>query len=212
MEFDQFLSLIPKLEDSNPGGFKSHLKMIPKERIIPAPDAIRDRNPKKAAVLALFYPDKHNETIFLLILRADYDGTHAAQIGFPGGKFEKEDLKLKTTALRETFEEVGVRMDEVKVKKRLTDIFIPPSNFIVSPYLGIVEFTPEFNINEEVKEVIEVKLVDLLNESFVSTKNLTTSYMQNIDVPCFKLNKHIVWGATAMMLSEIKDLIKEHLY
>ena len=103
-------------------------------------------------------------------------------------------------------------MDEVKVKKRLTDIFIPPSNFIVSPYLGIVESTPEFNINEEVKEVIEVKLVDLLNESFVSTKNLTTSYMENIDVPCFKLNKYIVWGATAMMLSEIKDLIKEHLY
>ena len=212
MEFDQFLSLIPKLEDSKPGGFESHLKMIPKERIIPAPDVIRDRNPKKAAVLALFYPDKYNETIFLLILRADYDGTHAAQISFPGGKFEKEDLKLKTTALRETYEEVGVRMDEIKVKKRLTDIFIPPSNFIVSPYLGIIESTPEFNINQEVEAVIEVKLVDLLNESFVSTKNLTTSYMENIDVPCFKLNKHIVWGATAMMLSEIKDLIKEHLY
>jgi len=212
MEFDQFLLLIPKLEDSNPGGFESHIKMIPKERIIPGPDEIRDRNPKKAAVLALFYPDKDNETLFLLILRADYDGTHAAQIGFPGGKFEKEDRKLKTTALRETYEEVGVNVDEIKVKKRLSDIFIPPSNFIVSPYLGIVESTPEFIINQEVKEVIEVKLVDLLNESFVSTKNLTTSYMENIDVPCFELNKHIVWGATAMMLSEIKDLIKEHLY
>ena len=69
MEFDQFLSLIPKLESSKSGGFESHLKMIPKERIIPAPDEIKDRNPKKAAVLALFYPDKHNETLFLLTLR-----------------------------------------------------------------------------------------------------------------------------------------------
>jgi 8-oxo-dGTP pyrophosphatase MutT (NUDIX family) len=212
MDFDQFLSVISNLERSDTGGFKSHLKMIPKERIIPRLDEIRNRNPRKAAVLALFYPDQHNETLFLLILRADYDGTHAAQIGFPGGKFETYDQSLKMTALRETFEEVGIRMEYVKVKKRLTDTFIPPSNFIVRPYLGVTEFTPEFSMNHEVQEIIEVKLADLLNETFVSTKNLTTSYMENIEVPCFELNNRTVWGATAMMLSEIKDLIKAHLY
>jgi 8-oxo-dGTP pyrophosphatase MutT (NUDIX family) len=212
MDFDQFLSVISRLDRSDTGGFDSHLKMIPKERIIPGLDEIRNRNPRKAAVLALFYPDKNNETLFLLILRADYDGTHAAQIGFPGGKFETNDQSLKRTALRETFEEVGVRMEHVKVKKRLTDTFIPPSNFIVRPYLGVIEFTPEFSMNHEVQEIIEVKLADLLNETFVSSKNLTTSYMQNIDVPCFELNNRTVWGATAMMLSEIKDLIRAHLH
>ena len=212
MDFDQFLSVISDLERSDSDGFRSHIKMVPKERIIPGPDEIRNRNPRKAAVLALFYPDKNNETLFLLILRADYDGTHAAQIGFPGGKFETPDQSLKTTALRETFEEVGVGMEQIKIKKRLTDTFIPPSNFMVRPYLGVTELTPEFSMNHEVQEIIEVKLADLLNERFVSTKNLTTSYMQNIDVPCFTLNNRTVWGATAMMLSEIKDLIKAHLH
>jgi 8-oxo-dGTP pyrophosphatase MutT (NUDIX family) len=207
MEFDQFLSLISKLEHSNLDGFSSHLKMIPKERVIHKPYEIEQKNPKKAAVLALFYPGYHGETMLLLILRADYDGTHAAQISFPGGKFEKSDRQLETTALRETYEEVGVSMDQIRVKKQMTDIYIPPSNFIVSPYLGIVESTPEFKTNEEVEEIIEVKLADLLDEAFVTTKNLSTSYMEKIDVPCFELNNHTVWGATAMMLSEIKDLI-----
>lgn len=211
MEFEQFLSLISKLEHANNGGFSSHSKMIPKERIIPDQNEITNRDPKKAAVLALFYPDSLSETMLLLILRADYDGTHAAQIGFPGGKYEKSDLKLRTTALRETYEEVGVKMDQIKVKKRMSDIYIPPSNFMVSPYLGVVESTPTFITNEEVDEIIEVKLTDLLDESFVSTKNLTTSYMENIDVPCFELNNYTVWGATAMMLSEIKDLINGQL-
>jgi len=212
MQFDQFLSLISKLEHSNIGGSSSHLKMIPKERVVHRPDEISHRNPKKAAVMALFYPGACSETLFLLILRADYDGTHAAQIGFPGGKYEKNDLELKTTALRETYEEVGVHMEEIIVKKQMTDIYIPPSNFIVSPYLGIIESTPQFKTNEEVDEIIEVKLSDLLDESFIATKNLTTSYMEKIDVPCFELNNHIVWGATAMMLSEIKDLITGQLH
>lgn len=212
MEFDQFLLLISKLEHSKIGGFSSHSKMIPKERITPDRNEIKNKNPKKAAVLALFYPGSLRETLFLLILRADYDGTHAAQIGFPGGKYEKSDLQLRTTALRETYEEVGVSMEQVKVKKRMTDIYIPPSNFIVRPYLGIVESPPTFKTNEEVDEIIEVKLSDLLDETFVSTKNLTTSYMENIDVPCFELNNHTVWGATAMMLSEIKDLLKGQLH
>ena len=212
MEFDQFLSLISKMEHSNIGGFSSHSKMIPKERIIPKQHEIKDKNPKKAAVLALFYPGAFSETRFLLILRADYDGTHAAQISFPGGKYEKSDIHLKTTALRETYEEVGIKMEQIQVKKRMTDIYIPPSNFIVSPYLGIMDATPEFKTNEEVDEIIEVKLADLLDEAFVSTKNLTTSYMEKIDVPCYELNEHTVWGATAMMLSEIKDLIMGRLH
>ncbi len=77
-------------------------------------DELDTTNTRMAAVLALFYPDKHNLTNFLLILRADYEGTHSSQISFPGGKFEKQDGNLQVTALRETYEEVGISMKQLR--------------------------------------------------------------------------------------------------
>ncbi len=208
MEFNSFKSLISKVELMPIGGWESHKKMIPKERINFNNKEISNMEPKKAAVLALFYPKNNNETYFLLILRAHYNGTHASQISFPGGKYEKYDKNLEKTALRETFEEVGVEIKDVIIKKQMTETFIPPSNFLVSPFIGIINKTPTFRQNHEVKKIIEVKLTDLLNNNTITTKNLSTSYMKNINVPCFKLNNYTVWGATAMMLSEIKDLLK----
>ena len=208
MEFNSFLSLISRLDKVKLGGFSSHEKMIPKERINFSKQYIDDIKPKKAAVLALFYPNSNNETIFLLILRSDYKGTHASQISFPGGKYEEHDIDLKNTALRETYEEVGVHSKNIQLKKQLTDTYIPPSNFLVRPFIGLTLKTPKFNFNHEVENLIEVKLSDLLQEGTLTTKNLTTSYMENIDVPCYKLNNYTVWGATAMILSEIKDLVK----
>ena len=108
MEFESFLSLISNIERGSLGGFLSHKKMIPKERVNFPQQKITELNPKKAAVLALFYPDVNKETKFLLTLRANYKGTHASQISFPGGKFDVSDTDLKHTALRETFEEVGI--------------------------------------------------------------------------------------------------------
>ena len=212
MEFDYFLSLISKIQDKQLGGFSSHAKMIPKERNILKKIELEAAKPRKAAVLALFYPDEKNLTNFLLILRASYDGTHSSQISFPGGKFELSDVHLETTALRETFEEVGINIENIKIKRQLTNTYIPPSNFLVSPFLGYSNSRPSFQINHEVENLLEVKLTDLLNENSVGSKNLSTSYLKNIDVPCFILNKNVVGGATAMMLSEIKDLIKANLH
>ncbi len=208
MEFESFLSLISNLDQVKLGGIHSHKKMIPKERINYPLKKIKQLKPKKAAVMALFYPDLKNETNFLLTLRANYGGTHASQISFPGGKFEDSDVDLKNTALRETFEEIGIKSDLIQIKKQMSDTFIPPSNFLVRPFIGIHYKTPIFNYNHEVEQIIEVKLSDLLDEDTITTKTLTTSYMKNIDVPCYKLNNYTVWGATAMMLSEIKDLLK----
>ncbi len=208
MEFDSFISLISKLEPIKLGGFSSHKKMIPKQRINYTQESINKLNPKKAGVLALFYPNSQKETYFLLTLRANYNGAHASQISFPGGKFEKSDENLKNTALRETFEEVGVNSKDIIIKKQMSDTFIPPSNFLVSPFIGLLNKTPKFKPNHEVSKLIEVKLADLLNNKTITTKKLSTSYMKNIDVPCFKLNNYTVWGATAMMLSEIKDLLE----
>lgn len=212
MEFDYFLSLISTIEDQQLGGFHSHSKMIPKERKLLKKIELESAHPRKAAVLALFYPDESNLTNFLLILRASYDGTHSSQISFPGGKYELTDNDLEYTALRETAEEVGINMADIAIKRQLTDTYIPPSNFLVSPFIGLTDSRPVFETNHEVEDLLEVKLTDLLNEDSVNTENLSTSYMKNIDVPCFNLNKKVVWGATAMMLSEIKDLIKANLH
>jgi len=208
MEFESFLSLISKIDQGKLGGFHSHKKMIPKERLNFSQQQIFESKPKKAAVLALFYPDYNKETNFLLTLRANYGGTHSSQISFPGGKLDDSDLNLENTALRETFEEVGIKSDQIQILKQMSDTYIPPSNFLVSPFIGIHLGIPNFIYNHEVEELIEVKLADLLNDNTITIKKLSTSYMKNIDVPCYILNNYTVWGATAMMLSEIKDFLK----
>ncbi len=208
MDFNFFLTHISKLKELPLGGLFSQFKMAPELRKTYSLKDIEDKKPKESAVLALFYPDKDCNTNILLMLRASYNGVHSAQISFPGGKQEKNDNNLQFTALRETEEEIGVLINDITIIRKLTKTYIPPSNFWVTPFMGILHTTPVFKTNHEVEKLIEIKLTDLLNDSSITSKNLTTSYMQNIDVPCFKLNNYTVWGATAMMLSEIKDLIK----
>ena len=116
------------------------------------------------------------------------------------------------TAIRETEEEVGVPEEMINVIKTMSPIYIPPSNFMVHPYLGVSELTPKFIKQvEEVEDVIEVSLLDFLDEANCITTRVPTSFNVEVDVPAFKLNGYIVWGATAMMLSELKDLLKQVL-
>jgi len=208
MDFNFFLTHISQLKKLPLGGLTSQVKMAPEIRRNYSLENIENKNPKESAVLAMFYPDINNETKILLMLRASYNGVHSAQISFPGGKKETHDANLQFTALRETEEEIGVLKTDITIIRELTKTYIPPSNFWVTPFIGILAKTPVFKTNTEVEKLIEVSLADILDENSLSSKNLTTSYMQNIDVPCFKLNNYIVWGATAMMLSEIKDLLK----
>ncbi len=194
-------------------GEESHFKMEPEIRKQwRDSDEIAQRNPKRAAVMALFYPNKNYDTQLLLILRKTYKGVHSNQIGFPGGKVEPTDKNLEITALRETEEEVGVSSKDVQVLKELSELYIPPSNFIVQPYLGLYKEPKPFKIQEsEVEAIVEVLFSDFMDENNLIRQNLTTSYANNINVPAFKLNGYVVWGATAMMLSEIKELLKQVL-
>ncbi len=209
MKFNTFLNCLNSLKQQQLGGRSSQFKLAPALRIKFSEEKIETLNPRSAAVLALFYPDKEQNTRFLLTKRASYNGAHSAQISFPGGKLEKKDINLQETAIRETFEEVGVNPTLIITIKELTNTYIPPSNFWVTPFLAYSTHTPKFVINEEVNTLIEVPLENLLNDNYVSSIVLDTSYMKQIEVPCFKFQEHIVWGATAMILSEIKDLIKE---
>lgn len=209
MDFNYFKNNVSKLFDIPLGGLDAQFELAPKFRQKYTQEFIEARNAKKAAVLALFYPNNYGETCFLLTLRANYDGTHASQISFPGGKFDSSDDSLENTALREAQEEVGVLPEDVHIFKQMTDVYIPPSNFMVTPFLGFLDYTPTLVKNEEVEENIWVPVRNLLNENAFSTTIVTTSYAKNITVPCFNLSNRIVWGATAMMLNEIKVLLKE---
>ncbi len=171
--------------------------------------AKKPHNYRRAAVMALFYPGADQRAHLLFILRNVYPGVHSSQVGFPGGQEEKQDRDLLQTALRETEEEVGVPGERIRPIRPLSRVYIPPSNFEVTPYLGICEHTPVFRRQEsEVAALIEVPLEEVLSDSCLVTRRLTTSYATDIEVPAFQLRGHIVWGATAMMLNEIKSLLR----
>lgn len=209
MDFQEFLRYVPKLIEARLPAFDAHIKMAPLERI----ESLKknqsgDENPRIAAVMMLFYP-KNDKTHLVLILRNSYKGVHSAQIAFPGGKFEQQDENYETTALRETHEEVGIQPDKIEIIKTFTELYIPPSNFMVHPFLGIckeqITFSPD---PSEVADIIELPLSVFLSDAIIVDTKLTTSYANNISVPAFEIEKHMVWGATAMMLSELKEVLK----
>ena len=210
MDFQEFLQFVPKLIDAKLPAFEAHIKMAPLDRL----ESLKKidfgaNNPRIAAVLMLFYP-KNDTTHLVLIVRNSYAGVHSAQIAFPGGKYEHDDDDFAYTALRETQEEVGIHTDKIEILKPFTELYIPPSNFMVHPFLGISKeelvFVPE---PSEVAEIIELPLSIFLSDAIVVDTNLSTSYADNISIPAFKIENHIVWGATAMMLSELKEVLKE---
>ena len=209
MLFEQVLNRLDIIAAQPLFASDAHLKMAPLERVQYLQNYDYSvHNPKTSAVLSLFYP-KNGKAHILLIVRSAYPGVHSSQIAFPGGKKETEDLDLKQTALRETNEEVGVNAAEVKIVKQWSDIYIPPSNFIVSPFMGIIEKRPDFLLQpDEVSAIIELPVSQLLDDRLVQNVQMSTSYATNIQVPAFVIEKHIVWGATAMILSEIKETLK----
>lgn len=213
MTFSWFEKEIVKIANLPLPGEESHYRMAPVERLKESTLAARNNNTaRRAAVLALFYPAVNGETHLILILRKTYKGVHSAQVGFPGGKVEEEDTSMLETALRETEEEVGVPRDSVTVIKKMTEIYIPPSNFFVQPFIGITKVMPTFVMQEEeVEALIEVPLSHFMDDTILITKKLSTSYATDIEVPAYLLNGHVVWGATGMMLSEVRELLKQVL-
>ena len=211
MDFDTFLESIVNIKHLPLLGEEAHAKLSPPYRMQLAQKYKEKRKTaSKAGVMALFYPNVENKTQLVLILRKTYKGVHSAQVGFPGGKVEDSDKDIKDTALRETEEEIGVPMDKIEVLKTLSPLYIPPSNFMVHPFLGISKETLLFIKQEdEVEAIIEVSITDILDDNTIIETRVPTSYDVEVNVPAFLLNDYKVWGATAMMLSEIKVLLKQ---
>ncbi|TPG43825.1 NUDIX hydrolase [Flavobacterium pectinovorum] len=209
MDFQDFLQFVPNLIPVELPAIAAHLKMAPKERIESLKNLdFKAENPRIAAVMMLFYP-KEEKTHLVLIVRNAYNGVHSSQIAFPGGKYETTDADFEETALRETHEEVGVLPDKIEVIKHFSPMYIPPSNFLVHPFLGIskeeLSFYPDVR---EVADIIELPLSVFLDDEIIIEATLSTSYGNNIVVPAFNIQNHIVWGATAMILSELRDVLK----
>jgi 8-oxo-dGTP pyrophosphatase MutT (NUDIX family) len=209
MTFKDFFDATSAISEVELPSITSHIKMAPLERVKSLQEPIYSSlTAKKAAVMMLFYP-KERETHLVLIKRNSYRGVHSSQIAFPGGKVDPEDVDYRQTALRETFEEIGISEDKISLVKDFTPLYIPPSDFLVYPFMGVCSTEIEFVLQqEEVAGIIEVPLKTLLDDAIISNKILDTSYAKSLEVPVFEIEGHIVWGATAMMLSELKDVLK----
>lgn len=166
-------------------------------------------NAKKAAVLLLLYP--HSDFLaFPLIKRVEDGGVHSGQMAFPGGRFEPQDESLLHTALRETYEEIGVLSSSSHVIGKLTDVYIPPSNSLVSPYVAFVKEKPSFVPDQkEVASVLEIPVVHLHRPESKTIKEVVVMQQYRLRVPAFEIEGEIIWGATAMIISEFLDVLQE---
>jgi 8-oxo-dGTP pyrophosphatase MutT (NUDIX family) len=164
-------------------------------------------SPKLSSVLILFFPEG-DKTKLTLIQRPEYDGVHGGQIAFPGGKMEEIDKSLMDTALRECYEEIGVDPEKIKIIGKLSQLYIPPSNYLVEPFVGYTDFKPDFCADPaEVSEILFIDLDELLNESSFQHKEINIRNFRT-KVPCYFINERIIWGATSMILSELLEVIK----
>ncbi len=166
-----------------------------------------DPPPRESAVLTLLYP-RGDALHTLLMLRPIYDGVHSGQISFPGGKWEAGDLSLEHTALREFNEETGSTAQQITILGSLSPIYIPPSRVLVTPF---VAYTPDLGTCEpdpiEVAALIEAPLDLLLKGDILKKRQQYIALMGGeVEIPYYDVQGHVVWGATAMMIAELREL------
>jgi len=164
--------------------------------------------PKVSAVLIAFYP-KSGRIFMPLMERTDSGGVHSRQISFPGGRQEEQDQDLSMTALREAEEEIGIKTETVLLIGELSQLYISPSNFRVHPHIGILNEQPIFVPEPtEVQSIIEVDVYELLDHQIRKRGKVITASGRTILTPYFDIEGHIVWGATAMIISELVEVIR----
>ena len=193
-----------KLKNKSLPGWKSQLELAPENRLQLINQQTKFKK-KDASVSLCFFPDSEQNTRLPLILRNNYNGVHSNQISFPGGKKDDRDINLINTAIRETNEEIGLIENEMKLQFKLTNIYIPPSNFLVRPFVFKVKSMPLIIPDEkEVSDVLLPKLSEILE---LKIQYGPTERMSHKN-PYFLIKNHVVWGATAMILNEFKTIFE----
>jgi len=191
-------------------GIDSHMKMAPEHRAEQLADYQNGiKHARKSAVLILFYGE--SETLRMIVIRrSNYVGVHGGQIAFPGGRYEEEDGDVRITALREIEEEIGIARDKIEVLGRLSDIYVPPSNYLISVFVGYLSEKPVYTIQErEVADVIEIPFVDFFKADLIKQKEfLVSSTNEASKAPYFDVTNAEIWGASAMVIHELLDILQ----
>jgi len=204
--FREFIAhLESKLQNPLPGEV-AHRRLMPVTRK-KFPDNPDLSKAVPSSVLILFFP-KNMQAHIIFIQRPKYNGVHSGQIAFPGGKTEVSDKSMLHTALRETDEEIGVKTNDIKVIGSLSKLYIPPSNFIVSPFVGYLDYEPDFIPDaKEVQEVVTIPVDELMNEHNFRMHDIDTSGLK-YKVPCFYIQEKVIWGATSMIVNELLEVLR----
>lgn len=204
------------LPDRLPGK-EAHLKLAPETRIS---SLTKEQTPpstaRESAVLVMLTPTKEsskniinpiNDWELLLIKRNTYHGVHSGQIAFPGGKCEIYDVDYKATACREAYEELKIDSTKIKIVGELSKLYVPPSNFTIYPILainnGIEKYIPE------PREVTEYLHIPLRHFNPEHAKRCRVQITPNswVHAPGYIIDNHTIWGATAMIISELFQII-----
>jgi len=206
LRFPEFAAFLhARLSQPLPGQ-QAQYQMAPLSRRQPSRSSVEAKDCREAGVLALFYPDEEAAPHLLLTRRPEAMNKHAGQIAFPGGRREKGE-SLEETALRETEEEVLIPAERIDVIGELTPLYIPPSNFCVHPFVGLIDHTPDLGVRtEEVADIFGVPPGHLVNPDMRSIRQMHVGGAER-DIPHFLFQDHVVWGATAMMMAELAAVL-----
>ncbi len=206
-EFMEFLE--KRLQEQLPG-IDSHLKMSPVIEGKPFRKFKSEPNSKKSAVLIPLI-EQDNKLKIIFTLRSSKLNSHSGQISFPGGRAELGETPVMT-ALRETQEEIGLPYQNIKVLGKMSTLFVPPSNSVITPILGIITDKFDYVLSEdEVEEVFEVDFDIFINKE-AYRKEIWDFKGVKVDVPFWDIHPKVpLWGATAMILSELVELHQEFI-
>lgn len=203
---------LERLKNSNFDESK-HLPLLPIGRTISSEAKKKSTQvPIKTAIGVHLFQNEFNQLNTLLIQRSIYEGKHSGQIGFPGGKMDSGDQDLEYTARRESYEEVGIQMNHGTFITQLTPVFIPVSNFEMFPFVFYHDCKIELHLNQrEVQSVVALNISDLSERIPIINRDVpfenNSLFLRN--VPGFLIEDHWVWGATALVLNELKLIYQE---
>ena len=188
---------------TNLPGVEAHLRLAPEIRKIDLKNGIEPNHALESAVLILLYPVE-NRLHTVVILRNEYDGPHSGQISLPGGKYEESDIDFLFTAIRESQEEIGINPSDIEIVGQLSRFYVRPSNFIVYPFIAYQPSRPEFKPDPtEVQRIIEIDILKELNLNKIVNRTLTFKNNIQVNAPGFAVGGEFLWGATAMIMSEL---------
>ena len=206
MELDLIKLTAALLEDLPGEAAQFRMAPLARKRISEMP--LGDTSIRRAAVMIPLFRSKKQDCL-LLTVRSTYEGVHSGQVSFPGGKFDENEIDPIHVALREMEEEVGIKAEQVQIIGMLSPLYIPVSKMHVQPVIAWVHDTNWMANTYEVAQLLEVPIHHFLQTNVIKKKIMEFSPGIPVEVPYFDIQGHVVWGATAMIISELLSVIEK---